>query len=85
MAGWRIGWITGREDYLKEILKVKSNMDSGMFKPMQLAAVTALNNSKEWHEKQNANYAERRELVWQLFDQLKCTYSREQVGLFIMG
>ena len=83
MAGWRIGWITGREDYLKEILKVKSNMDSGMFKPMQLAAVTALNNSKEWHEKQNANYAERRELVWQLFDQLKCTYSREQVGLFI--
>jgi LL-diaminopimelate aminotransferase len=83
MAGWRMGWIAGKPEYLNSVLKVKSNMDSGMFLPMQLAAAEALNNSVEWHNRQNEIYKNRRKLVYQLLDCLKCTYSDNQSGMFV--
>lgn len=83
MAGWRIGWIAGREDYIKTILKVKSNVDSGQFKPMMLAATEALKLREDWFNALNANYQDRRKLVWMLLDKLGCTYSTDQQGLFV--
>ncbi len=83
MAGWRVGWVAGREDYIKTILKVKSNVDSGMFKPMMLAAVKALEQRESWFDALNAQYKKRRTLVWQLLDTLGCTYTKDQQGLFV--
>ena len=83
MAGWRIGWVAGREDYLKTILKVKSNVDSGMFKPMMLAAAKALELRAEWFDELNSVYSKRRALVYQLLDKLNCIYTKDQQGLFI--
>ena len=83
MAGWRIGWISGREDYIKTILKVKSNVDSGQFKPMMLAATEALKLREAWFDELNAKYEDRRKLVWALLDKIGCTYSTDQQGLFV--
>ncbi len=83
MAGWRIGWISGAKDYINAILKIKSNVDSGMFKPMQLAAVVAFNNSDSWHLTRNNEYKKRRELVYKILDLLSCTYNKLQTGMFI--
>ncbi len=83
MAGWRIGMLAGREDYLKVVLRFKSNMDSGMFKPVQMAAVKALQSPPEWYESLNAVYNERRESVFRLLDLLECTYDKGQVGMFV--
>jgi len=83
MAGWRIGWIAGDKSYLDAILKIKSNVDSGMYKPMQLAAAKALQNSDDWHKARNEEYKKRRELVYQILDQLECTYDKDQTGMFI--
>jgi len=85
MAGWRIGMVAGHNEYIKNILKVKSNMDSGMFLPVQLAAVEALNNSPEWYDQINSVYAERRRIVEDILDILNCKYDRKQVGLFVWG
>lgn len=83
MAGWRIGMLAGREDYLKVVLRFKSNMDSGMFKPLQLAAVKALQSPPSWYGSLNAVYRERREAVFQLLDLLGCAYDKGQVGMFV--
>lgn len=83
MAGWRIGWLTGSKDYINTVLRVKSNMDSGMFLGLQQAAIQALNNTKDWHEKQNEVYAKRKALVFELFDHLKLSYDTESVGMFV--
>lgn len=83
MAGWRIGMLAGREDYLKVVLRFKSNMDSGMFKPVQLAAVKALQSPPEWYASLNAVYEERRKSVFQLLDLLDCVYDQKQVGMFV--
>lgn len=83
MAGWRVGWIAGAKAYLDEIIKVKSNMDSGMFKPVQEAAIQALKNPDVWHEQRNKVYEERRDLVYQILDVLHCSYQTNQQGLFI--
>mgnify|MGYP006284920039 FL=1 len=83
MAGWRIGMLAGRREFLQEILKFKSNMDSGMFKPAQMAAVRALAQPKTWYDSLNAVYRERRGKVFELLDLLDCTYPTDQVGLFI--
>ncbi len=83
MAGWRIGWVSGAKDYIDAILKIKSNVDSGMFKPIQLAAVEALKNSKFWHLARNVEYKKRRKLVYQILDKLSCTYDKSQTGMFI--
>ncbi|MDN5213877.1 aminotransferase class I/II-fold pyridoxal phosphate-dependent enzyme [Fulvivirgaceae bacterium BMA12] len=83
MAGWRMGWVSGRKDYIDTILKCKSNVDSGMFLPIQHAAIEAMKNPSSWHQEQNQAYVSRRNLSWQLLDQLGCTYDRSQTGLFI--
>ena len=83
MAGWRIGMLIAAEQQINEILRFKSNMDSGMFLPLQLAAAKALSLDKSWYTQLNAEYAKRREKVYQIMDMLGCTYSRDQVGLFI--
>lgn len=83
MAGWRIGMVLGASDYLEAILKVKSNMDSGMFLGLQKAAIEALNNSKKWHSLQNEQYALRRRKACEILDLLDCAYSSKQVGMFV--
>ncbi|MEO0470525.1 MAG: aminotransferase class I/II-fold pyridoxal phosphate-dependent enzyme, partial [Bacteroidota bacterium] len=83
MAGWRMGVVVGREDYVQTILRVKSNMDSGMFAPLQQAAVTALNNPYDWHRLRNEEYARRKEIATAILDQLDCGYSDQQGGMFI--
>ncbi len=83
MAGWRIGWVSGANEYISTILKFKSNMDSGMFLPLQKAAAEALANSDFLVEQNNKIYAQRRALVFEIFDLLNCKYSQNQAGLFI--
>ncbi|RKQ42390.1 aspartate/methionine/tyrosine aminotransferase [Roseivirga pacifica] len=83
MAGWRMGWVAGRADYIKTILKVKSNVDSGMFKPMMLAATEALKLRQEWFDELNAVYESRRVKAYELLDKIGCTYSTDQQGMFI--
>ena len=85
MAGWRIGMVAGHRDYIKNILKVKSNMDSGMFLPLQLAAVEALNNPPSWYDTVNKVYKERRKTAESIMDLLRCRFSKEQTGLFVWG
>jgi aspartate/methionine/tyrosine aminotransferase len=85
MAGWRIGMVAGNSDYIKTILKVKSNMDSGMFLAMQMAAVEALNNQDSWFESVNSIYLRRRKIVEEMMDLLNCRYDKSQVGLFLWG
>jgi LL-diaminopimelate aminotransferase len=85
MAGWRIGMVAGHSEYIKNILKVKSNMDSGMFLPMQMAAIEALNNPESWYETVNSVYIRRRKIVEEIMDLLKCKYDKSQVGLFVWG
>lgn len=82
MAGWRVGMVGGAEPYIQTILRFKSNMDSGMFKPVQLAAVTALGLPQTWYEELNSVYRKRRKVAFELLDQLGCQYDRHQVGLF---
>jgi LL-diaminopimelate aminotransferase len=83
MAGWRIGMLCGAKERIEEVLRFKSNMDSGMFLPVQLAAAKALELGKEWQEEVNAVYRARREKVFALLDLLACDYSKEQAGLFV--
>ena len=83
MAGWRVGMLCGAKERIDEVLRFKSNMDSGMFLPVQLAAAKALSLDKEWYERVNTVYRERREKVYQLLDALKCEYSKKQAGLFV--
>jgi LL-diaminopimelate aminotransferase len=83
MAGWRVGWVAGDAAYINAIVKVKTNVDSGMFLPVQHAAVEAFNNTSEWHQHQNDAYVKRRIKAWELLDALHCTYDKKQVGMFI--
>jgi LL-diaminopimelate aminotransferase len=85
MAGWRIGMVAGHREYIKNVLKVKSNMDSGMFLAMQTAAVEALNSPESWYDKVNEVYARRRKIVEEIMDMLNCRYNKNQVGLFVWG
>lgn len=83
MAGWRVGLLAGRADVLQDVLRFKSNLDSGMFLPVQLAAVEALNLDESWYAELNAHYRARRELVLELLALLGCTVAPHQVGLFV--
>jgi LL-diaminopimelate aminotransferase len=83
MAGWRVGVLCGSKERIDEVLRFKSNMDSGMFLPVQLAAAKALSLGKDWYDSINKVYSERREKVYELLSMLDCEYSKEQVGLFI--
>ena len=83
MAGWRVGMVLGNEENLKSILKVKSNMDSGMFYGIQKGAIAALASSQEWFDDLNIVYSGRKELMLQLVKKLGCTYDSTSVGMFI--
>jgi LL-diaminopimelate aminotransferase len=83
MAGWRVGMLAGGATQIADVLRFKSNMDSGMFLPVQLAAVQALNNPPEWYEQLNAVYKERQQKVFEMLDLLECTYDTAQTGMFV--
>jgi LL-diaminopimelate aminotransferase len=83
MAGWRVGMVLGNPQLIDAVLKVKSNMDSGMFYGIQKGAIAALNCSVSWFIGLNATYAKRRELIFTLADKLGCTYNRNTAGLFV--
>ena len=83
MAGWRVGMLCGQQDYLQQVIKVKSNMDSGMFLGLQEGAVAALDLNKDWFEELNKTYSKRRELVWRLIDQLGASYEKDTSGMFV--
>ena len=85
MAGWRIGMVAAEADVIEQILKVKSQMDSGMFKPLQLAAVEALKQGPEWFARLNEEYARRRVLAGEIFDILGVEYDRNSSGMFLWG
>jgi LL-diaminopimelate aminotransferase len=83
MAGWRIGMLCAAKERVDEVIRFKSNMDSGMFLPLQLAAAKALTLGKEWHDEVNAVYKKRRVKIFELLDLLGCLYSKEQAGMFV--
>ncbi len=83
MAGWRVGMLCGAKERIDEVMRFKSNMDSGMFLPVQLAAAKALSLGKDWHDEVSGTYHKRREKVFALLDLLKCRYSKTQAGLFV--
>jgi LL-diaminopimelate aminotransferase len=83
MAGWRVGVLTGAKERVDEVLRFKSNMDSGMFLPVQLAAAKALSLDKPWYDEVNSVYKKRRTKAYELLDLLKCSYSKDQVGMFL--
>ncbi|MBT8395011.1 MAG: aminotransferase class I/II-fold pyridoxal phosphate-dependent enzyme [Bacteroidia bacterium] len=83
MAGWRVGMVVGKKKYLDSVLKVKSNMDSGMFYCLQKGAIKALKSDAIWFSSLTSIYRQRRELVWELAEILNCTYDRHAAGLFV--
>lgn len=86
MPGWRIGLVVSNPQFIGWILKVLSNIESGILKPMQMATIAALNNSDEWHKTNNIElYASRRKYAAAIMDELDCTYDENQVGMFLWG
>ena len=86
MPGWRVGMLASNAQFVQWILKIKSNIDSGTFRPMQLAAAEAYHNSEEWHHEANYTvYRERRDLAEEIMKTLGCTYDPNQVGMFLWG
>ena len=83
MAGWRVGVLCAAKERIDEVIRFKSNMDSGMFLPLQLAAAKALSLGKDWYDSVNKIYSERRAKVYELLDTLQCVYSKDQVGMFM--
>jgi len=83
MAGWRVGMLCGAQERIDEVLRFKSNMDSGMFLPVQLAAARALSLGQDWYDSVNAVYRERREVAFELLDLMECRYDRSQAGMFV--
>jgi len=81
-----MGVLASNAEFVQWVLKVKSNIDSGQFKPMQIAAIAALNNSDEWHREMNINlYKQRRHLAEEILKTLGCTFDETQVGMFLWG
>lgn len=83
MAGWRVGMVLGSAEHIDAVLKVKSNMDSGMFYGIQQGAITALQSLQDWFDGLNKVYSSRRDLIFELADKLQCTYDRNAVGMFV--
>lgn len=83
MSGWRIGMVAGHKEYIKEIMKAKSNIDSGMFKPVQMAAAHALTLGDEWYRYINQEYTKRRSIAEELLYVLDCSFNLEQAGMFL--
>ena len=85
MAGWRVAMLTSNPEFVQWVVKVKSNVDSGQFKPIMLAATKALSLGREWHDALNAEYAERRKVAEQIMSKLGCSFDPSQRGLFLWG
>lgn len=83
MAGWRVGFVLGSAEHINAVLKVKSNMDSGMFYGIQKGAIVALQSTDDWYENLNDTYKKRRELIWQLAEKMGCVYDSKAVGMFV--
>ncbi len=83
MAGWRVGILAGAKERIDEVIRFKSNMDSGMFLPLQLAAAKALALGKDWFDELNKVYTERRRKVFEVLELLKCSFDKNQAGLFV--
>jgi aspartate/methionine/tyrosine aminotransferase len=83
MAGWRVGTLAAAKERIDEVLRFKSNMDSGMFLPLQLAAAKALSLGKDWYDSVNAVYRKRRVKVFQLLQELDCEFDKGQAGMFV--
>lgn len=83
MAGWRVGMLCGAKERINEVLKFKSNMDSGMFLPLQLAAAAALRLDEEWHKSVNDIYRSRQQKVFELLQLLNCKFDHNQAGMFV--
>ena len=86
MPGWRVGMVATNSEFISWILKIKSNIDSGTFRGIQLAAAVAYDNDDEWHHENNyVNYKRRREIAEQIMDVLECKYDKHSVGMFLWG
>lgn len=85
MPGWRIGMVSSNSTFIEWILRVKSNVDSGTFRPLQIAAIEALQTEKEWHEQMNLIYKKRRIIAEQIFTTLGCRFDPQQQGMFLWG
>lgn len=85
MAGWRMAMLTSNAEFIQWIVKVKSNVDSGQFRPMMLAAAKGLDLDREWYDSVNATYARRREIVEKIMTALGCTFDPAQRGMFLWG
>ena len=83
MAGWRMGMLMGKAEFISPVLRFKSNMDSGMFLPLQMAAVQALQNDKSWFESLNETYRKRQQKVFEMMQLLDCQYDATQTGMFV--
>jgi aspartate/methionine/tyrosine aminotransferase len=83
LSGWRVGMLCGHESLIQNVIKVKSNMDSGMFYPVQKGGIEALKSKSEWFEHLNNIYRKRRQLVWQICDNLNLEYEKDSCGLFV--
>ena len=83
MAGWRVGILAGAKERIDDVIRFKSNMDSGMFLPLQLAAAKALTLGQDWFDSINETYKKRRRKVFELLDLLKCSFNKSQAGLFV--
>ena len=83
MAGWRVGMLLGSATLIQNVLKVKSNMDSGMFYGIQKGAIEALQSAHSWYDSMNEIYRKRREWIWKLADLLNCKYDRSATGMFV--
>ncbi len=83
MAGWRMGMLAGKSEFINPVLRFKSNMDSGMFLPLQMAAIQALQNDRQWFEELNKTYRIRQQKVFEMMQLLDCEYNNEQTGMFV--
>ena len=83
MAGWRMGMLSGSKENINHVLKVKSNIDSGMFYGIQQGAIAALQQPKSWFDHINTIYRDRREQVWKLAEVMGCTFSKDNSGMFV--
>ncbi len=83
MAGWRVGWVLGRSELIKPVLQIKSNMDSGMFKPLQLAAIKALSSGNDWFLNLKLTYRKRQMVAFEILRSLECNFDEDQSGMFV--
>ncbi|WP_341660516.1 aminotransferase class I/II-fold pyridoxal phosphate-dependent enzyme [Blattabacterium cuenoti] len=83
MPGWRVGMIIGKKKFIQNILKIKSQMDSGMYYPIQIGAIEAMNHDSKWVEKLNIEYIKRKKILWDICDFFNLKYDRNSSGIFV--